>query len=269
MDKFEANPALDLASLEVSGLRGAWAVEDLDNDGDLDYVVTTSSTINQVQNFAVQSFCNFRGLIDSASNRCSCFTGFVGAPCQLTCPDADEGSIHVCLTSGDLEGSCLCNIGYSGTDLTDRMACNDCTFPSVTLAIDDAQRYLEDPNVDYTTVASLVNLQCSLCPGGGICSGRGTCAGGKYGNGSCTCDVGYKIGNDQSCSVQACPDCKTNELKTNEATTDGCAHSCNTCPTGGICYGNTIVEPERNYWKARVSDTIVYECPSDGFAWAA
>ena len=134
-----------------------------------------------------------------------CFAGFYGRQCDHSCPGpgATETETAVnntcyrhgaCFSSGESEGSCLCQTGYAGTDEYNRTSCADCAQP-----IDPAlPKYYGRYNtrfgknaIDGSGLKIGLNLDCYLCPGGGVCSGHGSCDSGKDGTGVCTCGEGY------------------------------------------------------------------------------
>ena len=158
-----------------------------------------------------------------------------------------------CYAAGECAGHCLCDTGYGGTDGNGYTACNDCIVAT-----------------DSTTPSYFGNtlevhpatLNCQLCPGGGTCSGHGTCSGGKTGSGSCSCESGWSLDSDGSCSVAQCAACKVSELREEFATADayGCTFKCSACPKGGICFGTTNVDPLEGYWTANDASNNVYKC---------
>jgi hypothetical protein len=103
-----------------------------------------------------------------------------------------------CYSTGGCAGHCLCNTGYDGIDSGGFRACNDCTQNT---AASGLPSYFGS-NTHGTGGPSTVNLACTICPGGGTCSGHGTCASGKTGSGSCTCSDGWSLNAAGSCSIQ-------------------------------------------------------------------
>ena len=91
-------------------------------------------------------------------------------------------------------GSCLCEQGYAGIDTAGKTTCGDC---------EPGTRSTPGYYGGQSTLDS-VTLQCLLCPGGGTCSGHGSCSVGARGNGTCTCDLGF-AGSDCGTTLPCSP----------------------------------------------------------------
>jgi hypothetical protein len=118
---FAEDLTLSIPNLGTDAELSSLALGDLDGDGDMDYVMASSSKVVHVTNYAVQAFCNFNGILAKDINRCTCFVGYSGLQCQNKCPGvAEGGTTNVCFghgacrTSGASEGSCLCDTGFAG-----------------------------------------------------------------------------------------------------------------------------------------------------------
>jgi len=231
---------------------------DIDGDSDVDCVIGTSEgSLKYYRNYGIEKYCFFNGVFSITDGRCACSSGFSGPQCATQCPGPTPWNPEqicyghgACYSTGELEGSCLCAVGYAGVNSLNISDCGDCVVSTT-----------GGPSY-YGNGTSGVELSCQLCPGGGTCSGHGTCAGGKTGSGSCSCESGWSADSDGSCSVALCAACKVSELREEFATADayGCTFKCSACPKGGICFGTTNVDPLEGYWTANDASNNVYKC---------
>jgi len=247
---------------------------DLNDDGAMAFVICkqhlASSTDGQsplwIKNFARPSNCFSQGTfaVDATgTGSCGCFAGFSGEQCRQPCPGLNDGGNvcyghGACYSTGDCAGHCLCDTGYGGSDSNGFIACNDCTQNTQTSGLPSYFGSSTHGNGGPETV----NLVCTICPGGGTCSGHGGCSSGKAGGGTCTCDSGWNLDSAGTCSVALCAACKASELRKELASPDsnGCTFQCLPCPKGGRCFGTTDVDPEAGYWTANDVSTTVYKC---------
>lgn len=264
-----ASPGAPAVFVHVSGsenpllgfkLYGTLAIVDIDGDGDMDLYGHTKNSypggLHLYRNWAIESYCYYHGSFSLTDKRCICSAGYYGLQCQNSCPGIGSpagvcNAKGACYTTGSNEGSCICQPGYGGTDASNRTTCSECVVDSSS----------QSPSY-YGGGTSGATLNCQICPGGGTCSGHGSCSSGRIGNGACTCSVGWNKDADGSCSVAAglCADCKVTELRVNQPAANGCAHQCRVCPKGGRCNGGTDVEPSPGFWTPSVTSISVYRC---------
>jgi len=173
------------------GMRATPFCVDFDGDGDMDCAIGAGDgTIKYLRNYGTESYCYYRGAFADVDLRCLCSDGYSGAQCFTECP-ADTSTTTkavcngkgACYSSGESEGTCLCQKGFGG------LGCDDCIVSTTGASY-------------FGNGTSNQNLQCTVCPGDGTCKGHGACASGKAGNGTCTCSAGWAHSSDGSCNAQ-------------------------------------------------------------------
>ena len=137
---------------------------DVDGDGDMDCVAGTTQGIKDVRNYAVESYCFYRGSFSVSEWRCLCEPGYFGRQCLETCPGVQDKRIcnekGACWTDTDKEGTCICETGYGGD------GCDDCFkgkvsyFGNGTEGANLRQRCTRNPDESNLNIAH--NSQTSL-----------------------------------------------------------------------------------------------------------
>jgi len=165
-----ANPVNELSGYFKNSMM---TLADLDDDGDPDWIIASTMQIDSsdsfeqslkpvlvyYRNYAVETYCFYKGTFSLPNGRCSCDIGNAGVQCDVSCPSiiSPTGDVSVCsshgacYTAGANEGSCICEPGYGGLDASNRTACNDCLVHGSS----DSPSY-------FGSVTSGIGLTCQL-----------------------------------------------------------------------------------------------------------
>ena len=121
-----------------------------------------------------------QGVFSLSERRCMCFPGYSGTQCNSPCPGNGTSAgvcwgHGACFTTGTLEGSCICQSGYDGYELVQntngaaesRLSCGGCSNGTRNGTVMTPAYY----GGVGSYAASLTELNCVICPGGGTCSG--------------------------------------------------------------------------------------------------
>eukprot|EP01012_Entosiphon_sulcatum_P030297 TRINITY_DN3729_c0_g1_i6.p1 TRINITY_DN3729_c0_g1~~TRINITY_DN3729_c0_g1_i6.p1 ORF type:complete len:6116 (-),score=439.75 TRINITY_DN3729_c0_g1_i6:64-18258(-) len=178
----------------------------------------------------------------------TCASAYYGSRCTSRCPSLYNSGVcsghGTCFNGVNGNGSCACTQGYAGADCS--TAC-----PTTTSGVCNRQGTCRDGSSGdasctcYSSSAAgfwtglgctscqdgYYGTQCiNRCPGGGTCSGHGTCSSGTTGTGECTCNTGY-AGLD--CSLP-CPVSSSGAICSAHGTCNALTGSCE-------CYSNATL----------------------------
>jgi hypothetical protein len=138
-----------------------------------------------------------------------CQTGYGGSSCSSRCSRGANGEL--CSGHGTCVTGCICQQGHCGADCSQTgSVCNFCA----------ADRW-----------GSSCQFECPKNTIGDVCSSRGVCSNGQFGNGQCFCNTGYT----GSACTDTCPGGVSNSCNKRGTCTSATSCTCDYGFVGAVC----------------------------------